>query len=104
MLSQVVLLQHAQRLDSQIIYDRDFDYDYFGFKVGHTVATRCTVFVQYNTAISICLDASFFSQCAAYHSCFDYSCLVAKKQTSVKQKHFLCASLHHSVCVQCLDC
>lgn len=28
-----MLLQHAQRLDSQIIYDRDFDYDYFGFKV-----------------------------------------------------------------------
>lgn len=29
-----VLVQHAQRLDSEIIYDRDFDYDYFGFKVG----------------------------------------------------------------------
>lgn len=24
--------QHAARLDSEIIYDRDFDYDYFGFK------------------------------------------------------------------------
>lgn len=30
----LVLVQHAQRLDSEIIYDRDFDYDYFGFKVG----------------------------------------------------------------------
>ena len=28
-----MLVQHAQRLDSEIIYDRDFDYDYFGFKV-----------------------------------------------------------------------
>lgn len=27
-------LQHSERLDSEIIYDRDFDYDYFGFKVG----------------------------------------------------------------------
>lgn len=27
-------LQNADRLDSEIIYDRDFDYDYFGFKVG----------------------------------------------------------------------
>ena len=27
-------VQHSQRLDSEIIYDRDFDYDYFGFKVG----------------------------------------------------------------------
>jgi ribonucleoside-diphosphate reductase subunit M1 len=24
--------QHGDRLDSEIIYDRDFDYDYFGFK------------------------------------------------------------------------
>lgn len=27
-------MQHAERLDSEIVYDRDFDYDYFGFKVG----------------------------------------------------------------------
>lgn len=27
-------LQNAERLDSEIVYDRDFDYDYFGFKVG----------------------------------------------------------------------
>ena len=27
------LVQNADRLDSEIIYDRDFDYDYFGFKV-----------------------------------------------------------------------
>jgi hypothetical protein len=26
------LPQNAQRLDREIIYDRDFDYDYFGFK------------------------------------------------------------------------
>ena len=26
------VLQNAARLDSEIIYDRDFDYDYFGFK------------------------------------------------------------------------
>lgn len=26
-------MQNADRLDSEIIYDRDFDYDYFGFKV-----------------------------------------------------------------------
>lgn len=25
-------LQNASRLDSEIIYDRDFEYDYFGFK------------------------------------------------------------------------
>jgi len=28
-----VRVQNADRLDSEIIYDRDFDYDYFGFKV-----------------------------------------------------------------------
>lgn len=27
-----VTFQNAARLDSEIIYDRDFDYDYFGFK------------------------------------------------------------------------
>lgn len=27
------VLQNAVKLDSEIIYDRDFDYDYFGFKV-----------------------------------------------------------------------
>ena len=25
-------LQNAERLDSEIIYNRDFEYDYFGFK------------------------------------------------------------------------
>ena len=29
----VLLVQNAARLDSEIIYNRDFDYDYFGFKV-----------------------------------------------------------------------
>ncbi|PNW74518.1 hypothetical protein CHLRE_12g492950v5 [Chlamydomonas reinhardtii] len=27
-----IIVQNAQRLDSEIRYDRDFDYDYFGFK------------------------------------------------------------------------
>lgn len=27
-----IILKHAERLDAEIIYDRDFDYDYFGFK------------------------------------------------------------------------
>eukprot|EP00884_Botryococcus_braunii_P001969 jgi/Botrbrau1/11773/Bobra.0195s0098.1 len=27
-----LIMEHASRLDSEIIYDRDFDYDYFGFK------------------------------------------------------------------------
>ena len=26
-------MQNAEKLDSEIVYDRDFDYDYFGFKV-----------------------------------------------------------------------
>lgn len=26
-------VQNGEKLDSVIIYDRDFDYDYFGFKV-----------------------------------------------------------------------
>ena len=32
--------QHGDRLDSEINYDRDFDYDYFGFKVGATPQRR----------------------------------------------------------------
>mmetsp|Transcript_3396 Transcript_3396/g.12260 ORF Transcript_3396/g.12260 Transcript_3396/m.12260 type:complete len:842 (-) Transcript_3396:1060-3585(-) len=27
-----IIMENAERLDSEIIYDRDFDYDYFGFK------------------------------------------------------------------------
>lgn len=27
-----VIIENAERLDSELIYDRDFDYDYFGFK------------------------------------------------------------------------
>lgn len=27
-----IIMLNAERLDSEIIYDRDFDYDYFGFK------------------------------------------------------------------------
>ena len=33
-------LQNAEKLDSNIIYDRDFDYDYFGFKVKLCAAVR----------------------------------------------------------------
>lgn len=29
---KIISFQNAARLDSEIIYDRDFDYDYFGFK------------------------------------------------------------------------
>jgi len=32
MAPNAVTFQNAARLDSEIIYDRDFDYDYFGFK------------------------------------------------------------------------
>lgn len=40
-----VLAQNAERLDSEIVYDRDFDYDYFGFKVRlGRVARRCVCF------------------------------------------------------------
>lgn len=28
-----LFMQNAERLDNEIRYDRDFDYDYFGFKV-----------------------------------------------------------------------
>jgi hypothetical protein len=28
------VMKNSEKLDSSIIYDRDFDYDYFGFKVG----------------------------------------------------------------------
>lgn len=34
--SILTAVQNAARLDSEIIYDRDFDYDYFGFKVAPT--------------------------------------------------------------------
>ncbi|KAI3434460.1 hypothetical protein D9Q98_002537 [Chlorella vulgaris] len=27
-----IIMEHAEQLDSEIVYDRDFDYDYFGFK------------------------------------------------------------------------
>ncbi|KAL3004097.1 hypothetical protein AAZX31_08G143400 [Glycine max] len=27
-----IIIKNVARLDSEIIYDRDFDYDYFGFK------------------------------------------------------------------------
>jgi len=31
--------QHGERLDSEIRYDRDFDYDFFGFKVCSDLGT-----------------------------------------------------------------
>ena len=34
--------QHGERLDSEINYDRDFDYDYFGFKVRGASWVCCT--------------------------------------------------------------
>ena len=37
-------LQNAERLDSEIIYNRDFDYDYFGFKVNHGCSTQTCAF------------------------------------------------------------
>ena len=58
MLRQVVLLQHAQRLDSQIIYDRDFDYDYFGFKVRHAVAARLTKRIHITASLLFVMHVS----------------------------------------------
>ena len=29
-----IIQKHAEQLNSAIIYDRDFSYNYFGFKVG----------------------------------------------------------------------
>jgi len=29
-----LIMEHADRLNSAIIYDRDFSYNFFGFKVG----------------------------------------------------------------------
>lgn len=50
-------LQNAEKLDSHIIYDRDFDYDYFGFKVSlSSVASSrpqikgCTYYLHISTA------------------------------------------------------
>ena len=39
-------MQNAQRLDSEIIYDRDFDYDYFGFKVCKPLTTSRLMLVS----------------------------------------------------------
>ena len=38
------VMEHANRLDSKIIYDRDFHYDYFGFKIDNIYDTlkQCT--------------------------------------------------------------
>ena len=33
------VMGHANRLDSEIIYDRDFHYDYFGFKIDNIYDT-----------------------------------------------------------------
>lgn len=43
--------QNAARLDSEIIYDRDFDYDYFGFKVG-VICEHLVTFAA--SATSVC--------------------------------------------------
>ncbi len=37
-----IIMEHKDELDSAIIYDRDFNYDYFGFKV-HVVYTPLRV-------------------------------------------------------------
>ena len=33
-----IIMKNADRLNSAIIYDRDYNYNYFGFKVLHTIA------------------------------------------------------------------
>lgn len=42
---RLLAIQNADRLDSEIRYDRDFDYDYFGFKVSRPVMRQCDVHV-----------------------------------------------------------
>ena len=34
------VMENSEKLDSSIIYDRDFDYDYFGFKVTFSLDSR----------------------------------------------------------------
>lgn len=51
-----IIMKHADRLNSAIIYDRDFSYNYFGFKVvfpqfSHSI--YCTTTAEFKKAISL---------------------------------------------------
>lgn len=41
-----IIMKHADRLNSAIIYDRDFSYNYFGFKVLHCTFKSCESYVN----------------------------------------------------------
>lgn len=47
-------MQNADRLDSEIIYMRDFDYDYFGFK-----ARPCSLWSAGSAVCLPCLYPAF---------------------------------------------
>ncbi len=42
---------NAEKLDSAIIYDRDFDYDYFGFKVSDALLPHPSFSAEAFTAV-----------------------------------------------------
>ncbi len=71
------MLQNADRLESEIIYDRDFDYEYFGFKVpcsclpnfsqcSHSIVPCCLRTAQaslYIASLIRCLHCTSQPQC-----------------------------------------
>lgn len=49
-------MANAERLDSEIVYDRDFDYDYFGFKVQGRPAAPPLALICYTSASAVLLS------------------------------------------------
>jgi len=63
-----IIMQHKEELDSAIIYDRDYSYDYFGFKVCllHPVALLCLHPSSLRVHARLCVPA----QCGCLSVCF----------------------------------
>jgi ribonucleoside-diphosphate reductase subunit M1 len=63
-----IIMQHKEELDSAIIYDRDYSYDYFGFKVCllHPVALPCLHPSSLRVRTRLCVPA----QCGCLSVCF----------------------------------
>ena len=64
-----IIMKNKDRLNSAIIYDRDFDYDYFGFKTlekSYLLKMNGKVSRQEPLASNDIISLDFFSKCVIH--------------------------------------
>jgi hypothetical protein len=69
-----IIMAHAEELDSAIIYDKDFNYNYFGFKTMEVPTPHLTLFFKHLANWAALVLAPHQRQSGGTSATHDYAC------------------------------